>query len=91
MYVALQLAYYHFFNTTSFYDALVHTISRGGDTDTNACIVGSIMGAKVGIKNIPAEWINTINHPIYKLNRKETYSEMDATKTEILANELWKL
>jgi ADP-ribosyl-[dinitrogen reductase] hydrolase len=91
MYVALQLAFYHFFNTNSFYDALLHTISQGGDTDTNACIVGSIMGAKVGVKNIPTNWINIINNPIYKHNRKEAYPEMDATKTEMLATKLYNM
>ena len=32
-------------------------IQNGGDTDTNACIVGGILGALVGIKQIPEEYV----------------------------------
>ncbi len=41
-------------------EALRETIRLGGDTDTNACIVGALVGAFVGIKSIP-------NHMIEKL------------------------
>lgn len=33
--------------------AMREIIQNGGDTDTNACIVGGMLGALVGIKNIP--------------------------------------
>lgn len=29
------------------------TIQEGGDTDTNACIVGGMIGALIGFKQIP--------------------------------------
>ena len=32
----------------SFERAIQETISLGGDTDTNACIVGGMMGALIG-------------------------------------------
>lgn len=32
-----------------YYDTMKDIISRGGDTDTNACIVGGLIGALVGI------------------------------------------
>ena len=35
-------------------EALRETIRLGGDTDTNACIVGGLVGAFVGIKSIPS-------------------------------------
>jgi len=37
----------------------------GGDTDTNAAIVGGMIGAIVGFKNLPAHYINkmmSLNH-----------------------------
>jgi hypothetical protein len=34
---------------------LREVISLGGDTDTNACIVGGLLGAIVGESNIPEE------------------------------------
>ncbi len=32
----------------------------GGDTDTNGCIVGGMIGALVGIHNIPDRMINSL-------------------------------
>jgi ADP-ribosylglycohydrolase len=36
-----------------YYKALKETIRLGGDTDTNACIVGGLIGALVGLHRIP--------------------------------------
>ncbi len=33
---------------------MLKTIREGGDTDTNACIVGGLVGAILGFKNLPA-------------------------------------
>ena len=35
--------------------ALRAVIGLGGDTDTNACVVGAMMGALVGIKEMPSK------------------------------------
>jgi ADP-ribosylglycohydrolase len=32
----------------------------GGDTDTNACIVGVMIGALTGLKNIPEKMLDTL-------------------------------
>lgn len=32
-------------------------IERGGDTDTNAAIVGGLIGSIVGFKNLPKEYL----------------------------------
>ncbi|MBM4345350.1 MAG: ADP-ribosylglycohydrolase family protein [Deltaproteobacteria bacterium] len=53
---ALQLAFYHLRGTASFEDALVDTVRRGGDTDTNAAIVGALLGAVLGREAIPLQW-----------------------------------
>jgi len=34
-------------------DALYKIVREAGDTDTNACIVCGVLGALVGLKNIP--------------------------------------
>ena len=36
---------------------------RGGDTDTNACIVGGLLGAYHGWSNLPPEWKEKFNDP----------------------------
>lgn len=35
-----------------YFDSIREVISLGGDTDTNACIVGGIIGSYLGVKNI---------------------------------------
>lgn len=43
-----------------YYTAIKETIQEGGDTDTNACIVGGMMGALVGIHNIPKHQLDKL-------------------------------
>jgi len=43
---------------TDFRAALKEAVEAGGDTDTNAAIVGSLVGANVGLEGIPPEWRN---------------------------------
>lgn len=42
---------------TDFRAALREAVEAGGDTDTNAAIVGSLVGANVGLEGIPEEWM----------------------------------
>lgn len=35
-------------------------IKQGGDTDTNGCIVGGMLGALVGFKNLPPWYIQKL-------------------------------
>jgi ADP-ribosylglycohydrolase len=58
--VALQHAFHHLEHATRFDDALIATIARGGDTDTNAAIVGALLGAVMGVEALPARWIRTV-------------------------------
>lgn len=54
---------YAFFNSYDFEDAIRKIISYGGDTDTNACIVGSMAEAMYGVPN---ELICEVNKKIPK-------------------------
>lgn len=45
----IDLCLYSVFNSTSFEDSIRLALSFGGDTDTNACIVGSMAEAMYGI------------------------------------------
>jgi len=49
------------FRTMTFEEAMVSTVSLGGDTDTNACIVGYLCGAMTGLgaTEIPGDWKKT--------------------------------
>lgn len=50
---AFSLAFYHLRCGSSYEEAITHTLERGGDTDTNACIVGGLIGALHGVDKIP--------------------------------------
>jgi ADP-ribosylglycohydrolase len=39
---------------------LREVVSLGGDTDTNACIVGGVIGALISEKNIPKSHVKTL-------------------------------
>ncbi|MDQ3334180.1 MAG: ADP-ribosylglycohydrolase family protein [Myxococcota bacterium] len=54
--VAFRLAFWHAVHTPSWRDAVVDVASRGGDADTNAAIVGALLGARDGASAIPAAW-----------------------------------
>lgn len=50
---AFILAFHHLYYATPFLDAIRHVISLGNDSDTNACIVGSLIGAYHGYDKLP--------------------------------------
>jgi len=58
--VAFRLAFWHVLHTPSWRDALVDVASRGGDADTNAAIVGALLGARDGASAIPAAWVERV-------------------------------
>lgn len=50
---AFSLVLFCLFNNFSYEHAIEYTLSLGGDTDTNAAIVGAVMGAKYGLEAVP--------------------------------------
>ncbi|HEX6689882.1 MAG TPA: inositol monophosphatase family protein [Burkholderiales bacterium] len=56
---ALQNAFYHLMRS-DFEAALMATVARGGDPDTNAAIAGALLGAAHGRDAIPARWIRPV-------------------------------
>ena len=66
----IDICLYSLFNSNTFDDNIRLAISFGGDTDTNACIVGSMAEAMYGIpkelkqqalKKLPKEFIDILN------------------------------
>lgn len=45
-----------------FKEQIVELIQLGGDTDTNAAVYGAILGAWLGYKKLPADWIRSTLH-----------------------------
>jgi len=58
--IAFTHAFRHLLAGTDFVSALRETIAGGGDTDTNACIVGGLIGAACGADAIPKEMASKV-------------------------------
>jgi ADP-ribosyl-[dinitrogen reductase] hydrolase len=41
-------------------DAVIETVGKGGDTDTNAAVCGALLGAAQGRDAVPLQWRNAI-------------------------------
>jgi ADP-ribosyl-[dinitrogen reductase] hydrolase len=54
--VAFRLAFWELVHARSFEAALIDTVNRGGDADTNGAIAGALLGARFGEEAIPAGW-----------------------------------
>ncbi len=52
---AFIYALYYLKNNFSYFDAMKHMLLKGGDTDTNCCIVGGMLGALHGFKKLPSD------------------------------------
>lgn len=57
---AFHNAIWQMLHARDFEEALVDTISRGGDTDTNAAICGALMGGIYGLAAIPERWTEAV-------------------------------
>ena len=55
--LARQNAFYHLRRRATVEEALVATVGKGGDTDTNAAIAGALLGAADGLDAIPRRWV----------------------------------
>lgn len=51
--IAFTHAFRHLHQGTGYREAIRETLAGGGDTDTNACIVGGLIGAADGVAEIP--------------------------------------
>jgi ADP-ribosylglycohydrolase len=66
----------------SYRQAILETLVMGGDTDTNACIVGGLIGAFHGIKGIPKQSLEKVLacKPEYGQPRPEAYTVKDVKR-----------
>ena len=58
--IAYQQAFYHLKKGSSFEDAIRAVIIQGGDSDTNACIVGMLLGARDGLEKLPKDMVQAV-------------------------------
>ena len=56
----MRNALWQLMNAESLEEAVIDSVMRGGDTDTNAAITGALVGAVQGRRAIPDQWEKTI-------------------------------
>lgn len=68
--IAFTYAFHHLLEQTPYEQALRQTLTGGGDTDTNACIVGGLVGALHGVDAIPQALIQGVLQSDGRLGRE---------------------
>ncbi len=58
--LAMQVGLWAVSTPLSFEDALVASVSAGGDTDTNAAVAGAVLGGRYRASAIPQRWLECI-------------------------------
>jgi ADP-ribosyl-[dinitrogen reductase] hydrolase len=58
--IAFQNALWQLVHAGSLEEAVVDTIGRGGDTDTNAAVCGALLGAVYGRNAVPLRWTDAV-------------------------------
>lgn len=58
--LAFQNALWQLLHAENLEEAIIDTVERGGDTDTNAAICGALLGAVYGMSALPKRWTTII-------------------------------
>jgi ADP-ribosylglycohydrolase len=58
--IAFRNAFFELLHAESVEQALVRTVGRGGDTDTNGAIAGALLGAVHGREAVPLAWRSAV-------------------------------
>ncbi|TFH46219.1 MAG: ADP-ribosylglycohydrolase family protein [Lysobacterales bacterium] len=90
--IAFQNALWQLLHAPNLEEAVVETVMRGGDTDTNAAICGALLGAVYGRDAIPGQWVECLSNcrpaagqPDVRRPRPECFWPVDALElAEIL-------
>lgn len=82
---AFRNALWQLLHAPNLEEAVVDTVMRGGDTDTNAAICGALLGAVWGRNAIPAQWTECVlncrpaaGQPHVRRPRPECFWPVDA-------------
>lgn len=71
--IAFVHAFRHLLRGTPYLEAVRSVLEIGGDTDTNACIVGGLVGASVGVDDIPLVMRSAVLGCDTRLGRQRPY------------------
>eukprot|EP00927_Polykrikos_kofoidii_P069237 TRINITY_DN64619_c0_g1_i1.p1 TRINITY_DN64619_c0_g1~~TRINITY_DN64619_c0_g1_i1.p1 ORF type:complete len:727 (+),score=126.46 TRINITY_DN64619_c0_g1_i1:72-2183(+) len=62
-YKPLGAACWAFMHAENFTDAVTSVVMEAGDADTNAVVVGAVLGARLGYSHLPAPWLDQLPGP----------------------------
>ena len=65
-----------FFGENDFEKGIVCTVRGGWDTDCTGATVGSILGLRLGAKNLPSKWISPLNDRLKSVVRDENDNQI---------------
>ena len=63
----LHNALYYLHQSNKFEDGIIWPVNDGGDSDTIACVTGSLVGAYFGYKAIPERWIKQLDSNVKEI------------------------
>lgn len=86
-----MLSFYHLYKKSTFVEALADTIKRGGDTDSNAAIVGGLVAPVWGEKKIPKYMRDKVlNYNYIRCGGQKRPDWLSAGGLRDLCDSLWK-
>jgi len=86
--IAFIHAFRHLLLGSDYINAMTETLKGGGDTDTNACIVGGLIGAASGADSIPSSMRNAVLTCDTVKGRKPRPVELQASQIPALVKKL---
>ncbi len=66
---------YSLLNCNNYKDVIIECVKLGYDTDTIACIAGSLAGVIYGYENIPSEWLDKLKKRDYLESLSEKFDK----------------
>lgn len=78
--IAFMWGMYYLAQRFSFEHAIYDILLRGGDTDTNACIIGGLLGARDGFEALNQDWVKKI----MECNKEKQEKESRSPRPEFL-------
>lgn len=70
----LETVIYSIMNSNDYRETIENCVRVGYDTDTSACIAGSLAGVLYGYDNIPKEWLDKLRRREYLENLSKAFS-----------------
>ena len=73
---SLEACIWCFLTTNNYKDAVIKAVNLGDDTDTIGALTGALAGLLYGIKDIPNEWLNSLQRKEYLDEIINSYSHL---------------